>query len=107
MEDDEPHQVPQYVPHPAQLDVKTPDRKNRRKVLLCRQALYISDILFISVVFLSHRFLRIFKRSYIHSLKLGFANDLISLIGLIYLIKLNVIHLRKSLCDVVYSKCCL
>ena len=81
-------------------------RKNGWKVVLCRKAPYISEDFFISVTCLSHRFLRIVKFSSIHRLKLGFVNDFIGPIGLSCFATLNIMHLCKSMRDVVYLKCC-
>ena len=50
--------------------------------------------------------LRIIICSSMHKLKLDFVNGLIYPMGLIFLTNLNVIHFRKSVCDVVYLRCC-
>ena len=55
---------------------------------------------------LSLRFFSIVKRSSIHKLHLGFVNFYIAPIGLIYLTTLSDMHLRRSVHDVVYLKCC-
>ena len=68
------------------------------------QAPYISKFLFISVTFLSCRFLRISKRSSLQRLKLCFINDFIDQIGLVWFTILNFIHVYKSVFDVVYFK---
>ena len=85
----------------------SPVRKNIWKVVLCRKVSYISKLLFISATHLSRRFLRIFKFSSIHRLKLGFLNYFIAPIGLIWFTISNSINLRKSVSDVLYWKCCL
>ena len=64
------------------------------------QSLYISKLLFISVTHLSRRFFRVDKRSCIHKLQLGSVNGFIAAIGL-RLFTLNVMHLRKSIRDVL------
>ena len=81
-------------------------RQNLWKHVLCRQALYISEFLFIIMTCLSHSFLRIVKRSSIHWLKLNLLNIFIAPIGLSCFTTLNVMYLRKSVRDVVVLKCC-
>ena len=76
------------------------------KQVLCWQAPYISEFLFIIVTRLSRSFLRIVRRSSIHRLQLGFLNVFIAPIGFICFTTLNVMYLRKSLRDLVLLKCC-
>ena len=76
------------------------------KHVLCRQAPYISEFLFMIVTRLSRIFLRIARRSSIHRLQLGFVNVFIAPIWFICFTTLNVMYLRKSVRDVVVLKCC-
>ena len=81
--------------------------KNWWKQVLCRQAPYISEFLFMIVTRLSRIFLSIVRRSSIHRLQLGFVNAFIVPIGFGCFTTLNVMYLRKSVRDVVVLKCCL
>ena len=82
-------------------------RKNRWKVVLFWQALYINKLLFITVTRLSRSLLKTVKRSSIHRLQLGFIKVFFASVGFGYLTTLNVIYLRRFLHDVVALKCCL
>ena len=81
-------------------------RKNWWKFVLCQEAPEIFDPFFIKVTRLWRRFSRINKHSSINKLQLGFVNDFIAPIILRSFTTLKVIHLRKSMSDVVDLKCC-
>ena len=81
-------------------------RQNRWKVVLCWQAPYISELLFIIVTRLSRSFLRIVKRSSIYRLQFGLVNVFIVKIVFSWFATLNFIYLRRSVRDVVDLKCC-
>ena len=76
------------------------------KGVLCRQAPFIFDFLFIIVTRFSHIFLRIVNRSSIHWLQFGFVDVFIVPIGCSCFTTLNVIYLHKSVRGVVELKCC-
>ena len=80
--------------------------QNLWKQVLCRQAPYISEFLFMIVMRLPRSFLRILRRSSIHILQLGFVNVFIAPIGFRCFTTLNVMYLRKSVRDVVVLKFC-
>ena len=81
--------------------------QNLWKQVLCWQAPYISQFLFMIVTRLSRSFLRIIKCSSIHRLQLGFVNFFIAPIRFSCLTTLNVMYLRNSVRDVVVLMCCL
>ena len=82
-------------------------QKNGRKVVLCRQAPYISIFLFITLTHLLHIFLKIFKRYFIHKLQLYFVNVFIQPIELSCFTSLNYMHSCMSVSDTVDLKYCL
>ena len=94
-----------YNPYPCQT-VSLVLRKNIRKIILCQNAPCISEFSFISVTRLSHIIWRNFKRSFIHRLELGLVNISIYPIRLRCFATLNVMHLRRSVHDVVDLKWC-
>ena len=75
--------------------------KNLWKVVLCRKASYISEILFIIVTHLSCVFFSIVIHFSIHKLLLGFINVSVSPIGFRCFTTLNVIYLRIPAYDLV------
>ena len=81
-------------------------RQNSLKVILCRQAPYIFELFFMTVMRLSHGFLRIVKRSSVNRLQLGFVNVFIVNTMFRCLTDLNIIYLRRSVHDIVVIKWC-
>ena len=80
--------------------------QNQWKVVLCRQAPWISGFLSITLTCLPRSFLRIVKRSCIRRLQSGFVNVCIVPIGFICFTTLNGIYVRRSVRD-IELKCCL
>ena len=81
-------------------------RQNQWKVVLFREAPYISEFLFITMTRLSHLYFRVVKRSSIHKLQLGFVNVYIAPIGFSCFTTLNIMYFCRSVCDVVELSCC-